>query len=188
MESDDSDSDDTDKFVDFQERIEETSDDKQVLSIDIISNGQYVGYLHAIIINVGNLKSGGLIHEKLKCKDKEDEDEILLFYNSLSDTLNTNTIFYITDLFLEQSYRGCGIGGDVLRQLPAWLHVHHPEVDDLYLFPYPLEKTNGKVACVQDQLPERLLEMRTRLIVFYLSHGLQKTNTQFLKMPIKYTA
>lgn len=188
MESDDSDSDDADKFIYFQESIEERSDDKQELSITITSNGKSIGYLDAIIINVGSLKSGGLIHEKLKCRDKEVEEEILLFYNSLSDTLCTNVIFYITDFFLEKEYRGMGLGGDVLKQLPHWLEVSHPEVHDLYLFPYPLEKSNGKVICVQNVSPERLLEMRSKLIVFYLNHGLQKTDTQFLKMPIKYPA
>ncbi|MGL4345321.1 MAG: hypothetical protein ACRCTE_08995 [Cellulosilyticaceae bacterium] len=188
MESDDSDSDDADKLIGLIEKIEAVSEDKLELFLDIYVNNQSVGYLSAIIINVGSLKSGGLIHEKLKCRDKEVEEEILLFYNSLSDTLNTNTIFYITDFFLEKEYRGMGIGGDVLKQLPAWLHVHHPEVHDLYLFPYPLEKSNGKVICVQDKNSEKLLEMRNKLIVFYLNHGLQKTNTQFLKMPIQYTA
>lgn len=187
MESDDSDSNDdhTDKSILFKERIDTTSEEKKELYIDIFFNGELVGYMNAIIMDIGLLKHDGYVSEKLKCKDKESEEEILLFYNSLQDSLGPQPLFYITDFFLEKQYRGMHIGGHTLKALPNWLLTTHPEVNELYLFPFPLEKSNGKVECVKNIKPEKLLEMRTTLISFYISNGLQKTNTQFLRMPIK---
>lgn len=188
MESDDSDSDHTDRIVEFVERIEEISDDKQELTLTIFYNKQSIGYLNAIVINVGNVKKGGLIHDKLKCRDKEVEEEILRFYQSLESTLHTNIIFYITDLFLEKDYRGLGIGGDVLDCLPELLRVYHPEINDIYLYPYPLERTNGQVQCVQDVSSDLLNEMRQKLIHFYSKHGLKSTYTDFMHMALSHSA
>ena len=190
MESDDSDSDTshTDKLILLNERIDAKSLEKQELYISITYNSCVVGYLNAVIMDVGSLKAGGFRDDKLKCQDKEIEDELLLFYNSLSSALDTQVIFYITDFFLEKEYRSLGIGGDVLNLLPKWLNIYHPEVNDLYLFPYPLEKSNGKVECVKEADPKKALEMKTKLIHFYITHGLQKTKTQFLYMPIQSAA
>lgn len=190
MESDDSDSDTdrTDTFILLSERLDAKSPEKQELYISITYNSCVVGYLNAVIMDVGSLKAGGFRDDKLKCQDKEIEDELLLFYKSLSSVLDTHVVFYITDFFLEKAYRGSGIGGEVLKLLPNWLKVYHPEVNDLYLFPYPLEKSNGKVECVKEANPKKLLEMRTKLIRFYMSHGLRKTQTQFLYMPIQSAA
>ena len=189
MESEDADSDtDTDKLIGLSERVYSWSHDKQELSITITYENQRVGYLNAVIMDVGSLKLGGFRDEKLVCQDKEIEEELLTFYKSLSDVLESRVIFYITDFFLEKIYRGMGIGGDILNLLPEWLDTHFPEVNDLYLFPYPLEKSNGKVECVKNVDDKKLLEMRTKLIRFYLSHGLRKTQTQFLYRPIKPAA
>lgn len=190
MESDDSDSDtdSTDKYILLNERIDAKSLEKQELYISITYESRTVGYLNAVIMDVGSLKKDGFRDEKLKCQDKEIEDELLLFYNSLSNVLDTHVVFYITDFFLEKEYRGLGLGGDILHQLPDWLKIHHPEVNDLYLFPYPLEKSNGKVECVKSENPSKILEMRSRLIRFYLAHGLRKTQTEFLYMPIHTAA
>lgn len=185
MESDDSDSDnETDHFILLQESFEAITAEKQELTLSILYQSKVVGYLSAVIMDVGCLKSGGFKDEKLKCRDKEVEDEILLFYKSVSKFLSTHVIFYITDFFLEKEYRGSGIGGEVLDLLPQWLKIHHPEVNDLYLFPYPLEKNNGKVECVKNINAKQLLEMREKLIRFYTHHGLQKTTTEFLYMPL----
>lgn len=188
MESDDSDSTDTDNSIVFIETIEASNEEKQELILTISQNDRLVGYINAIVINAGLLKQDLSIDDKLKCKNKEDEDEIILFYNSLKDTLYTNIIFYITDFFLEKPYRSKGLGGLILKELPLWLTIHHPEIDELYLFPYPLEKNNGKVECVANIDPQKLLEMRNHLISFYINNGLQKTSTQFLKMPIHYNS
>ena len=186
MESDDSDSDtdSTDKFIILSERIDAKSLEKQELYISITYKSRTVGYLNAVVMDVGSLKAGGFRDDKLKCQDKEIEDELLLFYKSLSNVLDTHVVFYITDFFLEKEYRGLGLGGDILQLLPNWLKIHHPEVNDLYLFPYPLEKINGKVECVKSENPKKILEMRSRLIRFYLANGLRKTQTEFLYMPI----
>ena len=189
MESEDSDSDtDTDKLIRLSGKVYSKSQDKEELSIDITYDNQRIGYLNAVIMDVGSLKSGGFDDAKLECQDKEIEEELLTFYKSLSDVLETRVVFYITDFFLEKEYRGMGIGGDILNLLPKWLSTHFPEVDDLYLFPYPLEKNNGKVECVKDVNPKKLLEMRQKLISFYLNHGLRKTRTQFLYRPIRPVA
>lgn len=189
MESEDSDSDtDTVKLIRLSGKVYSKSQDKEELSIDITYDNQRIGYLNAVIMDVGSLKSGGFDDAKLECQDKEIEEELLTFYKSLSDVLETRVVFYITDFFLEKEYRGMGIGGDILNLLPEWLNTHFPEVDDLYLFPYPLEKNNGKVECVKDVNPRKLLEMRQKLISFYLSHGLQKTRAQFLYRTIRPVA
>ena len=177
MESDDSDSADTDNSIVFIETIEASNEEKQELFLTITQNDHLIGYINAIVINAGLLKQDSSINDKLKCKNKEDEDEIILFYNSLKDTLYTNVILYITDFFLEKPYRGKGVGGLILKELPKWLSIHHPETDELYLFPYPLEKNNGKVECVSNVDPQKLLEMRNHLISFYINNGLQKTST-----------
>ncbi|MEF9958928.1 MAG: hypothetical protein RR090_06455 [Niameybacter sp.] len=189
MESEDSDSEtDTDKLIRLSEKVYSWSPDKEELSIVITYDNQRVGYLNAVIMDVGSLKSGGFRDDKLECQDKEIEEELLTFYKSLSADLETRVVFYITDFFLEKQYRGMGIGGDILNLLPEWLNSHFPEVNDLYLFPYPLEKSNGKVECVKNVDEKKLLEMRTKLIRFYLSHGLKKTRTQFLYRTIRPVA
>ena len=186
MESDDSDSDtdSCDKHIFLRERVDAKSLEKQELYIQITYKSHPIGYLNAVIMDMESLKRGGFKDNKLHCQDKEIEDELLLFYKSLNQVIDTAVVFYITDFFLESSYRGLGLGGDILQQLPNWLKIHHPEVNDLYLFPYPLEKVNGKVECVQSNNPKKIMEMRKKLIRFYLAHGLRKTQTEFLYMPI----
>ncbi|PHV69311.1 hypothetical protein CS063_16485 [Sporanaerobium hydrogeniformans] len=187
MESDDSDSDDTHNPILFTERVEASNEEKQEIFLSISSNDKVIGYINAIILHAGLLKDATYVKNKLKCKNKEDEKEILNFYNRLKSTLNTNVIFYITDFFLEKPYRGNGLGGCILKALPPWIRTNHPEVNDLYLFPYPLEKNHGKVECVKHISPKKLLEMRAHLIIFYTHNGLQKTSTPFLRMPIRHT-
>lgn len=187
MESDDSDSDDTQAPILFTESLETSNEEKQEVALFISVDNTRVGYIKAIILHMDLLRNIPYVKDKLKCKNKDDQEEILEFYNRLKNVVNTNIIFYITDFFLEKPFRGNGLGGRILQALPNWLRLYHPEVNDLYLFPYPLEKNNGKVECVKHINSKKLWEMRTHLIIFYTHNGLHKTSTPFLRMPIRHT-
>ena len=118
MEADDSDSTDTDKRITFVEHCLDVTSDKEEIRLDLYTKDALIGYLNAIIIYVGNLKKGGFSHDKLKCQDKEVEEELIAFYSQLQESLSMHSIFYITDFFLEGMYRGAGLGGDVLDLVP----------------------------------------------------------------------
>jgi GNAT superfamily N-acetyltransferase len=154
-------------------------------------DGEKVGYIKGILLNVRDMYTEMNTDEILKLfevEDKEEQEEMNSFYiQVLSKEKCRDYAFYLTEFFIDRSFRGQGFGKKIIKELPALLKEHIEEtISCIYLLPGPLEKVNGKVEYIFDKNKEETLELKRKLMAFYESVGFKQVGkTDFFKEEIQ---
>lgn len=147
-----------------------------------------IGYVKGVVIRLDKASSLSFneIKKLLSYKDKETEEEIINFYKKIIYNKNKkDTIFYITEFFLEKEFRGSGIGSYVISDIMNLAKKYISEkISTIYLMPGPLEKNKeGYVECIKDKSNLIVNNLKNKLISFYSKNGFKNiSNTEFFYM------